>query len=172
MNIRSRAVGVVLALLAIQLATQSVMAQTIYRGKDAKGAPVFTDQPRPGDRPVELPPINTAPAPTAMPAMGGSQPSAFAGYSQIAVSAPGSVPNAFSPVNVSISIEPALQPGHLWQLRLDGAFIAAGRESGYTFARLEAGLHTLSLSIVGDSGEVLGEASPVSVLVRHNTRAN
>lgn len=140
-------------------------AQTIYQGRDASGRPVFTDHPGPGDKPVDLPPINTTPPERLAPRAASPGP-AVAGYTQVALSAAGSVPNEFVPVPVSIAIEPALREGHLWHLVLDGSFVAAGRESSYTFDYLARGQHTLSLQVVSESGAVLGEASPISIFVQ------
>jgi hypothetical protein len=140
-------------------------AQTIYQGKDAKGNPVYTDQPRQGDKPVELPPINTAPAARGLSLPPQQQPG-FAGYSQIALTAPGSVPNDFVPVDVGIAIEPALLDGHLWRLSADGDLVAVGREASYSIASLARGQHTLTLQVLDGNGQVVGEAAPVNVFVQ------
>jgi hypothetical protein len=152
-------VGVV-ALLCVSLLAG---AQTVYQGKDASGNPVFTDQPRPGDKPVELQAPNTIPAAIATPRA--PREAAFTGYT-VALSAAGSVPNEHVPVPVSITIEPALRPGHAWNLLLDGAVAVQGFETAYTFESLSRGRHTLSLQVVDESGAVIGEAEPVSVYVQ------
>lgn len=159
----AKSVGV-FAIVALALSL-SAQAQTIYQGKDASGKPVFTDQPRPGDKPVELPPINTTPATRGLPAAP-AQPAAFSGYTRVALTVVGSVPNAFVPVMVGIDVEPELQPGHLWQLSLDGRTAAAGREPSYTFDQLERGDHSLTLQIIDQSGRVLAESAPASVFVQ------
>jgi len=138
-------------------------AQTVYQGKDASGKPVFTDQPRPGDKPVELQPPNTLPAVNPAPPQRKSV--VFEGYS-VALSAAGSVPNEHVPVPVSITIEPALRESDMWMLQLDGATVAEGREATYTFESLARGQHTLSLQVVDAAGAVLGEAEPVSIYVQ------
>jgi len=143
----------------------AVQAQTIYQGKDASGKPVFTDQPRPGDKPVELAPINTTPATRGLPAAP-AQPAVFGGYTRVALSVSGSVPNAFVPVAVGIDVEPELQPGHLWQLSLDGRTVAAGREAIYTLNQLERGDHVLTLQIIDQSGQVLAESAPANIFVQ------
>lgn len=138
-------------------------AQTVYQGKDASGKPVFTDQPRPGDKPVELQVPNTVPA--ANPVRQQPEPVVVEDYSA-ALSAVGSVPNEHVPVDVSISIEPALRPGHAWHLLLDGQVVAQGVESTYSFESLSRGQHTLSLQVVDENGVVLSDAEPVSIFVQ------
>ena len=153
------------ALVLAQSAPLRAQAPTIYQGKDASGKPVFTDQPRPGDKPVELPPINTTPATRGLP-NAPTQPTAPVGYTRVALSVAGSVPNAYIPVVVGIDVAPELQSGHLWQLSLDGRTVAAGRESSYTFDQLERGDHVLALQIIDQSGQVLAESAPASVFVQ------
>lgn len=150
---------------ALVLLTSTTLAQTIYQGKDAHGNPVFTDQPRKGDKPVDLPPVNTAPPPTSLPAAP-PRDAGFAGYSQIALSAPGSVPNPYVPVDVQIAIEPELRDGHLWRLSLDGGVVAEGRESSYSFPSLDRGQHTLELEVTDANGQVVGQAAPANVFVQ------
>lgn len=150
--------------LVVVLAASVASAQTtIYQGKDASGNPVFTDQPRKGDKPVELPPVNTTPGGPSLSTTPRSE--RFAGYT-VSLSAPGSVPNAYVPVEVQIAIEPQLREGDLWRLSIDGEFVAAGRESGYTVESLEMGRHTLTLDIADASGQVLTSAAPVDVFVQ------
>lgn len=155
-----RLVAVVMTLLA-----GAAVAQTIYQGRDARGNPVFTDQPRAGDTPVELPPVNTTPA-TPAPPPARPRREAFAGYDQIAISAPGSVPNHQIPVDVAITIEPELREGHFWRLSLDGDVVASGRDAGFSFPALDRGLHTLELEVVDAGGGVLGAAAPANVFVQ------
>ena len=163
LNMAMKRVGLFTAALLIVALT--AQAQTIYQGKDANGKPVFTDQPRPGDKAIELPPINTTPATQGLPAAP-VQPAAFGGYTRVALAVAGSVPNAYAPVTVGIEVVPELQSGHLWQLTLDGHTVAAGRESSYSFAQLERGDHVLSLQIIDQGGQVVAESAPASVFVQ------
>ncbi|HEY3697899.1 MAG TPA: DUF4124 domain-containing protein [Spongiibacteraceae bacterium] len=152
--------------LAITLATAMttpLCAQTIYQSKDAKGNPVFTDQPKPGAKEVELKSINTTPAvtPGSAPANPGS---AFSGYSHIGVAVPNSIPNGLAPVTIGISTEPALQPGHSWQLKLDGSVIASGTESSTTVASMPRGDHTLAVDILA-GGSVIASSESTAIFV-------
>lgn len=138
-------------------------AQTVYQSKDAHGNPVFSDQPKPGAKEVEIKSINTTPAvtPTNIPSQTVNQ---FKGYSYIGVVVPSSIPNGLTPTNVGITIEPALQPGHSWQLKLDGGVIASGVEGSATIPKLDRGNHTFQVDILGTDG-IVGSSSPVDVFV-------
>lgn len=152
-------------ILLIALIATTCAAQTVYRTTDSKGRPVFTDQPPPGAKPVELPPVNTTPgAGAAQPTSPPSQ-EPFSGYRHVAVLVPGSIPNGLAPVTVGIAIEPALRDGHSWQLLLDGRVTASGRDDSFTFEQLERGPHRLELKVVEAGGAELAHSEPAEVFV-------
>lgn len=151
------------AVIFVAAMAAPLCAQTIYQSKDAKGNPVFTDQPKPGAKEVELKSINTTPAVT--PGSAPASPElAFKGYSHIGVAVPGSIPNGLAPVTIGINTEPALQSGHSWQLKLDGSVIASGTEPSTTVASMPRGDHTLSVDIIAD-GSVIASSEPTAVFV-------
>lgn len=156
-----KTIGRVLLILGF---AASCAAQTVYQTTDSKGRPVFTDQPPPGAKAVELPPVNTTPAvaPSAKP--GAAKPE-FAGYQQVKVVVPGSIPNGLAPVTVGLAIEPALRDGHSWQLSLDGQPVSQGRADSYTFPKLERGTHQLGLKVFDAFGKEVASSTPVDVFV-------
>jgi hypothetical protein len=167
------------------LSVSAVMAQTVYESKGSTGR-VFSDQPQPGSKPVQLPPLNviepvpTAPA-TAKPAVEQAQPEAkvFA-YRQLAVVFPeagGSVAANNATFEVRVSIDPPLQVGmgHSFFLRLDGRAVP-GR---YTATEMmippeffgdvaPAGVqrHVLEVSVIDGQGGTLLTAPPVDFQTR------
>lgn len=138
-------------------------AQTVYQSKDANGNPVFSDQPKPGAKEVEIKSINTTPAvtPTYAPSQTTNE---FKGYSRIGIAVPNPIPNGLTPTTVGIVTEPALRPGDSWQLKLDGGVIASGVESSVTIPKIDRGDHTLQVDIVSSSG-VVGSSDPTDVFV-------
>jgi hypothetical protein len=141
------------------LASATAIADTIYQSTDKRGNPVFTDRPQPDAKPVELPPINTTPAVNGRTPARQPEPDAFAGYSQIGIGVPSSIPNGLAPTTVGIELQPALQPGHYWQLSLDGAVQDQGTGDSVTIDRLERGTHQLELQVLDGQGKVLGTTS-------------
>lgn len=138
-------------------------AQTVYQSKDANGNPVFSDQPKPGAKEVEIKSINTTPAvrPTSAPSQTANE---FKGYSRISLGVTTPIPNGLAPTNVGINIEPALRPGDSWQLKLDGGVIASGVESSATIPKIDRGNHTLQVDVLG-GGNIVGSSDPVDVFV-------
>ena len=167
------------------LMVNGAMAQTVYESKGSKGR-VFSDQPQPGSKPVQLPPLNViepvpiAPA-TPRPAVEQTPPEArvFA-YRQLAVVFPeanGSVAANNATFEVRVSIDPPLQVGmgHSFFLRLDGRAVP-GR---YTATEMmvppeffgdvaPAGVqrHVLEVSVIDGQGGTLLTAPPVDFQTR------
>lgn len=141
-------------------------AEQIYRGTDDSGKPLFTDQPQPGARPVELPPVNTVEPvePNGTPATGRQQ-AADQGYRRVSLGVPRIIPNGLAGHTVTISTEPALRAGHRWRLLLDGALVATGQGEAHTFEQLARGPHTLEVEIVDARGAVLGSSGGQKVFV-------
>jgi hypothetical protein len=140
------------------------MADTIYQSTDKRGNPVFTDHPQPNARPVELPPINTTPSVVPTEARDTAPAAAFSGYSRIGVEVPSSIPNGLVSTTIGIVLQPALQPGHSWQLLQDGAVVQEGSGSSATIDRLERGPHQLELR-VRDVNGVIGTSPSKEVFV-------
>lgn len=143
------------ALFTAQICT----ADTVYQSTDKRGNPVFTDQPQPNARPVELQPTNTTPALTPAPAPTSSKEKAPSSYSRVALGVPSSIPNGLAPTTIGIELQPALQPGHSWQLLLDGAVQEEGTGGSATIERLERGTHQMELRILDAGGKLAGSAS-------------
>lgn len=144
-------------ILLIALVSASCCAQTVYRSEDAQGHPVYSDQPPPGAKAVELPPVNTTPG---LRTEGQPQQQAAPEfkYTKIALEVTNPVPNGLAPVTVGIVIEPQLRPGDSWVLSLDGKHVAQGAGGSYTFQQLERGQHQLQLNVLS-AGSVIGSAS-------------
>jgi hypothetical protein len=138
---------------------QACAADTVYQSTDKRGNPVFTDQPQPNARPVELQPINTTPGVTPTSAPNPTKGNASAGYSRVALGVPSSIPNGLAPTTIGIELQPALQPGHRWQLLLDGALLEEGTGGSITIAQLERGTHQLELRVLDINNTQVGSAS-------------
>jgi hypothetical protein len=144
---------------------QACTADTVYQSTDKRGNPVFTDQPQPNARPVEVQPTNTTPSLTPAAPPGSSTEKAFTGYTRIELGIPSSIPNGLAPTTVGIELQPALQPGHRWQLLMDGASLEMGTGSSATIERLERGTHQFELRVIDASGALIGTSSNKEVFV-------
>lgn len=167
------------------LLASGVMAQTVYESKGGKGR-VYSDQPLPGSKPVELPPLNIiepVPVAPAAPKAGieDARPAvSVPAYRNLAVVFPeagGSVAANYATFEVRVSIDPPLQvgKGHAFSLRLDGRAVP-GR---YTATEImvppeffgdlmPAGVqrHVLEVSVVDAQGGTLLTSVPVDFQTR------
>lgn len=146
------------------LACALCSAQTIYESKDKNGNPVFTDQPQPNARPVELQPVNTTPG-TRSSATPPPETAAFGGYRKVRLDVPSSIPNGLAPNTIGIELQPELQPGHRWQLLVDGTARDEGTGTSSTIDRLERGPHRLQLNVFDEKGAIVGASPDTEVFV-------
>lgn len=127
MTTRTRyARALLLASLAATVAATALAQGQVYKSRDAQGNVIFSDTSSERASTVTVPPTNTIPVvaaparPVAAPATGDA---AGAGYA-LAITTPVEGQTVFSAVgalDVSLSVSPALQPGHSLRLLLDGA---------------------------------------------------
>lgn len=167
--------------VAILLATWSALAAaqgTIYESKD-KAGPVFSDQPSPGAKPIDLPPPNLMqglPPPTPTPA---AAPAPY--YTAIAIAVPAdgdTIHTNTGTSDIRARIAPALRAakGDRIRVKLDGNLLASSYRSArisLTAADWQAAAenveHTLQAAIVDSSGDVLLESAPVKFFAHRAT---
>jgi hypothetical protein len=174
------------AFSALPLALWSVLAaaQTpIYESKDKAGA-VFTDQPVPGAKRIDLPRpnvIQTAPAPQA--AASRASPAAPP-YRQLAIVSPqdqGTVHSNTGAMQLQVRVQPLLRAGagDRFKVRIDGNLLAKDFSSATMnimsadWARVAAGEtieHAVQVAIVDRNGALLTQSAPVSFFVHRAAR--
>jgi hypothetical protein len=171
-----------LALLVTWSALAAAQGQ-VYESKDAAGRPVYSDQPSPGARPLDLPPpsvIETPPLPQRPPAPApeAKKPT----YESLAVASPADGDTVWSNTgefDVDIAVTPALRAaeGDIVRVRLDGSLLAqsyastsfrvseADWQAAANFDNIE---HSLQLTIVDAKGATLIESAPVKFFVHRS----
>lgn len=158
---------------------------TVFESKD-KGGTVFSDQPSPGARQVDLPPVNVIQGP-GMPPPQASAPATAAAtpYSHLSVVSPASGGTLWTNTgefDLQVQARPALQTsrGDAFRVKIDGRALArtfSGPAIGVSesdWARADATnnvLHSLQVSIVDQGGVVLMESAPVQFYLRRHTLA-
>ena len=155
----------------------------VYESKDKSG-PVFSDQPSPGAKPLDLPAPNviTLPKPASSPPAPAPAASA-ASYSKLAILSPanqGTIHTNTGAFSLQLQVRPALRVkgGDAIVVGLDGSRLAqrytaatiAIKESDWAHAAA-AGVaeHSLQVAIVDRSGAVLIESAPVQFFVQRAT---
>jgi hypothetical protein len=169
---------------AILLATWSALCAaqgTVYESKDNAGRPVYSDQPSPGAKPIQVSPPNLiqglppqAPAPAAV---------ALAPYyASLAIASPAdgdTIHTNTGEFDISVEAFPALRAanGDRIRVKLDGTMLASSYQSGNISltesdwqAAAENVEHTLQAAIIDSRGAVLIESAPVKIFVHRASR--
>lgn len=158
------------------LAQQS--GQQIYKSVDDKGRVIFTDT-RPKDRPSEAVKVavpNTAAAvETKVDAAGktaAGRGAATVAYTVFSITSPTNneaLDFNITAVNVSVTVEPALQDGHVVQFYLDGQSVGKpGSALSRQLTDLERGAHTVEARLRDKRGKMLMSTGLVHFFVRRS----
>ena len=139
----------------------ALASAAIYKWVDSNGNVVFSDQPHPGAKKVELPPISTfsdggAAQKTATTPSSGTKKKPAAVYDHFVIVKPTpeeTLWNNTGTVDVQFGLSPGLQGGDKIILALDGKPQGQGiRSTQFVLKNLDRGTHVLSASIVNGEG--------------------
>ena len=175
MTTRTRyARALLLASLAATVAATALAQGQVYKSRDAQGNVIFSDTSSERASPVTVPPTNTIPVvaaperPVAPPAT--ADTTAAAGYA-LAIVTPVEGQTVFSAVgalDVSLSVSPALQPGHSLRLLRDGAPAGLPQQGSLTLEGLGPGPHTLQAQVADSNGEIVQSSDTVTVQMQRS----
>lgn len=170
-------------LLAGIFAATLVMADA-YRWVDSNGVVHYTDKPTPGAERIDLPGANTttvrrpssSPTTAANTAAAAQQQQANSSqpavrYESLAVASPAAEEtlwNIEGTLNVSLSLNPALQPGHQVRVYFDGK---PQMVQGTSFELQEVwrGVHNIQAEILDESGKMMIRSQPNRFYVQQNS---
>ena len=169
--------GMVKAIVLSALLLPGVAAAVICKTVEPDGTVSYADVPAAEcNSPVKLPPYSRyAPRQPAAPreqtsSATGTQVSDFAGYQSARIVQPesnGTVRNNEGMVPVVMVTEPALQPGHKVEYRLDGKKIEGSfTGTSVVLNNVDRGTHTVTARIVDPTGVSLIEAPGVRFTLR------
>lgn len=157
-------------LLCLLLAGTATARADVYTYTDAQGNQVFTDQPRKNAQRVPLPPSNklnqTAPTVKMSPAkvIPPKPVKVVTHYNLLRILAPepdGTVTQASGQLIVTVTSDPALSEGDLYQLILDGDTIGEPTTSPVIMVQpVDRGLHQLSVEIIDTDGQTVERTAP------------
>ncbi|HLU07111.1 MAG TPA: DUF4124 domain-containing protein [Woeseiaceae bacterium] len=166
--------------IGLLLAASLALAQ-VYRWVDEDGVVHYSDQPHQGAEEVELegaPAINMPtprrPASASRAAAAPDEQQPVAGYETLAVASPAAEEtlwNIGGVLNVSLSLQPALQPGHQLRVYFDGT----PQEVGGTQFQLQEvyrGAHNLQAEVLDQNGQLMIRSEPVRFYVQQTTIVN
>ena len=167
-------------ILLSALSASSASSAPAWTWVDAEGQVHFSDRPVPGARQVQLSGAQgfgtatpaTAPAPTAGPATG----TPAAPYQTIEIMTPAEnemLWNIGANLNVIVRFQPALQPGHSFDVALDGQRRNATTTSGrLSLPNVFRGTHTLQVIVLDGSGAELMRSPVRNFVVQQTSTQN
>ena len=172
-----RPVFTLLCLLAA--AAAAAATQEAYRWVDEDGIVHYSDRPREGAEAIVLPKPNVAntrrvPSPGAQSQPDneddGEQQSGYTSIEIVAPKAEETLWNIEGVLNVSVALEPGLQPGHQVRAYFDGEMQPV---SGTSFELQEVwrGTHNIQVEVVDATGKVMIRSQPSRFYVQQNTVA-
>ena len=161
------------------LAAASAVAQEAYRWVDEDGVVHYSDRPREGAEAIVLPAPNVATTrPVQRPSAAQDEDDEPAeepqtGYTSIEVVSPGAEEtlwNIEGVLNVSVALQPGLQPGHQVRAYFDGQMQPV---SGTSFQLQEVwrGVHNIQVEVVDATGKMMIRSRPSRFYVQQNTVA-
>jgi hypothetical protein len=161
------------------LAVGAAAAQEAYRWVDEDGVVHYSDRPREGAEAIALPAPNVATTRRAPRVAEQPQPEEepddelAAGYTSMEIVSPKAEEtlwNIEGVLNVSVALEPALQPGHQVRAYFDGKMQPV---SGTSFQLQEVwrGVHNIQVEVVDATGKVMIRTQPNRFYVQQNTVA-
>ena len=166
----SRPIFVLLGLLA----AGAVFAEA-YTWTDENGVVHYSDRPNPGAKQIDLPDDGIRrPAPTRRAATDGDDgeaaPEAFR-YSSIDISSPGAEEtlwNIEGQLDVSVNLQPGLQPGHQVRVYFDGNPQMVNGTS-FRLDEVWRGVHNVQVEILDETGKLMIRSRPNRFYVQQNS---
>lgn len=167
---------------AVLLVAGAVFAQA-YRWVDENGVVHYSDRPHPGAEIVDLPRSSTTSRPSTPPptfrrtdrqqAAEEEEPAAPFRYERLEIASPApeeTLWNIEGVLNVTLDLQPALQPGHQVRVYFDGE---PQMVSGTSFQLQEVwrGVHNVQVEIVDETGNLMIRSLPNRFYVQQNSIA-
>ncbi len=168
--------------IGLILLAGGVLAQA-YRWVDKDGVVHYSDRPEPGAEEVQLPVSRPSSGPaTPMPSSrlsrreeaqstDASQPFSYQSLSIAAPASEQTLWNIEGILNVSLSLQPALQTGHQIRVYFDGnPQIVNG--TSFQLEEVFRGAHNLQVEVVDQAGKLMIRSEPSRFYVQQNAIAN
>lgn len=156
-------------IICMALALSLPATAEIYKWQDESGRWHYTDTPRPGATPVDLPPVQAYEPPSMPPPKRERQEkqpetTAALSYARVDILSPAAeatVRDANGDIGVVVALEPSLRPGHTIRLLLDGKPVAGPANStAFTLNHIDRGEHTISAEVLNANGDVITRSKP------------
>jgi hypothetical protein len=166
-----------ISLIAV-LFTGAALAQA-YTWVDKDGIVHYSDRPEQGATQIQLSqgnrptrrPAQAAASPAAAQQNNAAQPDKPFSYDSIEITSPGpeeTLWNIEGVLNVTLNVQPALQPGHRVRVYFDGNEQMV-RGSSFQIQEVYRGVHNLQAEVLDDTGKLMGRSQTNRFYVQQNS---
>lgn len=162
--------------MVLVLCVQALHAQTIYKGTDAKGNTVYSDQPLQNGKPIELPPLPTY-APPPLP-IENSQPALETSSNEVKEYKVSIIQptdgNTFSTsvdnIDVQLLVEPQLQGNDQLRLIVNGQNYGSSTTTTFVLTHLARGSYSMHAQVLSQDGKtVKGKSETITIYQQRAT---
>ena len=143
-------------------------AETIYKSVDENGNIIFTDKPSEDAEEIKIKELETIKnpnpgkfKPTTKQA---TETEAYKSFTVTNPKAGEAVRSNIGNVNISLSIEPALQRSHTIEILMDGKKVGSG--SSVSLQNVDRGSHSITASVIDGNGKKLISTSSTFSILR------
>jgi uncharacterized protein DUF4124 len=151
---------ILLLVLSITLST-IVVAETVYKTRDAEGNIIFSDVPSEGAETIEIEEAQTISIPE--PKRIGDRPTTKlvpeeTDYSQLKIITPendATIRSNEGIVNINVEITPELDEEHVLVFLLDDEEVSSGKSLQYSSTNLDRGTHSITVEVKNEKDKVL-----------------
>lgn len=174
MNRKSGLVAGFLVFLAVPVSAE------VYRNVDADGNVTYSDEPGEDAEPVDVKPVTTItlPKPESVQETGQLREKVQQGgaaYDRVVFTHPDNnqaFHSGSGDVQFEVRSTPGLQPGHKYEVTLDGQPVGQSTSGSITVSNVFRGTHTAGVHIVDKNGVQVKSGAPITFTVHRPSIAN
>jgi hypothetical protein len=152
----------------------------VYRHVDAQGNVTFSDEPIEGGETIQVKPVTTVTLPKPQDVQDAPEVIEQAReegerYTSVSIASP-SDGEAFHSgsgnVQIQVTSSPALQPGHRYEVTLDGQPVGQTTSGSVTVNHIDRGTHEAAAHIINENGIRVRSGDTISFTVHRPSRLN
>ena len=161
----------ILVVAALSVSLAPPLHAKVYKWVTPDGRVVFSDKPQ-AENAEEVNIKTTAPAATEGAAAGPAPEAAAAPdagenakYKVFEIASPANdtvIRDVGGAVRVSLTLDPALRPGHTVTIFVDGKEIGSGKSTSATVTNVDRGTHSVKATVTGTDGKQIQSTPPVT----------
>ena len=163
----------------LSLVPASVFAE-VYRHVDAQGNVTFSDEPIEGGETIQVKPVTTVTLPKPQDVQDAPEVIEKAReegerYTSVSIVSPmdgDAFHSGSGNVQIQVTSSPSLQPGHRYEVTLDGQPVGQTTSGSVTINHIDRGTHQAAAHIINENGIRVRSGDTISFTVHRPSRLN